>query len=211
MEWSRERVIATLDAAADLIDLRHAQELLGKTNPEAAERKRQLLERRSEIRSPSPALEVTEPSDKMPHVAHGSLRLGLGPSFANGGRKAVAVDFRMSLHDLADPSDGYPELSQIEMGALRFRITDESKARFILDDFAAVRILSINPIDRFTRLPSWTVSLGARTVQDRGGCRDCLAASGRFGAGLAGAWRDESFALFDEILIGDSASPGCYR
>ncbi len=197
-EWSPERAIATLDAAADLVDLRHAKELLRKTDPGVAERKRRLLERRSEIRSPSPVLQVAEPSDKMPQVAHGSRRLGLGPSLANGS-KALAVGFRMSLHDLADPSDGYPELSQIEMGALRFRITDESNARFILDDFAAVRILSINPIDRFTRLPSWTVSLGARSVRDSGGCRDCLAASGRFGAGLAGAWHDEAVALFGRI------------
>ncbi|MBW2499960.1 MAG: DUF4105 domain-containing protein [Deltaproteobacteria bacterium] len=197
-EWTDARRIAVLDTAADLVDMRHGRALLEETEDAPVEKKQRILERRSDIRSPSPPLVVEVPARKEPHRGHGSRRIGLGAALTNDRTPGIAVDLRLAFHDLADPSDGYPELSQIEFFAGRFRVSTESSPDFTLDDFALVRATSISSVDLFSALPSWTFSLGAETAED-GGCGRCLVGNARFGGGLARAWRDESITLFGRV------------
>ncbi|MCZ7583307.1 MAG: DUF4105 domain-containing protein [Deltaproteobacteria bacterium] len=73
-----DRVIAVFDAAADLIDLTYAKELILKTDGDAAELKRRLLARRAAIRRPSPSLDYAAPPSETPHNGHGAMRVGVG-------------------------------------------------------------------------------------------------------------------------------------
>lgn len=193
--WPEPRRIEVLDTAADLFDMRHARELIEQPGSPLANQKRALLARRADIPIPSPEHEVATPHEKAPHLGHPSGRFELGPSIDRDGDAAVAVGFRFSLHELADPSDGYPDFAQIEMGSVDLRIATGGKPRFILDDFSLVRIVSLNPLDRFVRLPSWRFHLGARTPTD-GACGSCEVATVRYGAGATFAGFDDRLALF---------------
>jgi len=198
-DWTDGQRIAVLDAAADLVDMRHGRAILEGVEDAPVEKKQRILERRSDIRKPSPALEVEIPVRKEPHRGHGSRRIGLGPALTNDRTPGMAFDFRLAFHDLADPADGYPELSQIEFFAGQLRISTESSPKITLDDFAAVRAISLSSIDLFSALPSWTFSLGAETAED-GGCGGrCLVGQGRFGGGLAKSWNDQSITFFTRI------------
>ncbi len=193
--WSDERKVEVFDAAADLFDMRHARELFEEADSPRANEKRDLLARRADILAPSPEHDVAVPHEKAPDLGHPSRRLRLGPAFDDDGNAAVAVGFRFALHDLADPSAGYPDLAQIEMGSFAMRVSTGDTPRVVLDDFSLVRIVSLNSLDRFVRLPSWHLHLGARSVTDRA-CSSCEVATARFGAGLAKSWWRDRIAAF---------------
>jgi hypothetical protein len=106
----------------------------------------------------------------------------------------VNIDFRIALHDLADPTPGYPELAQIEFFPMRLRV-DTRDQRVHLDDFALVRVISLSPQDRFDRKISWKVSAGATTIRD-GACDQCLAGQLALGGGAAFAFFDEALTVF---------------
>lgn len=200
--WSVAEQVQVLDSAADLVDIRSIKELVQHTDLDAAERKRRLLERRSQIHVPSPVPPLQPPWDKAPERAHGTKRLGLGPGVrdADGQAGFLTLDFRLAMHDLADPADGYPELSQIEFLPTRLRVFPKrSGPHFALDDFSLVQIVSLNALSRFDLHPSWRFSFGARTLEGNG-CDECLAGKIRFGAGPTVSFADDAVTLF---LLGD--------
>jgi hypothetical protein len=174
---------AILDAAADLVDLRHFRRLVVGEDPAAAAARQTLLERRSALRVPSTPLEVPVPEDRAPQLGHGSARLGVGAGASRDLGAFGALDLRVALHDLADPQEGYPELASIEFLPTRLRLY-AGGGRVELEDLSLVRIASVNPLDRFDRKPSWTFRVGATTVRDAG-CDRCLAGIGAIGGGLA--------------------------
>jgi hypothetical protein len=93
------------------------------------------------------------------------------------------LDLRIALHDLGDPPEGYPVLSQLEFAPTRLRLAPR-EGRAELDESWLVRIVSLNELSRFDLRPSWRVKAGAATVRDPA-CRSCLAAQGEVGAGFA--------------------------
>jgi hypothetical protein len=176
---------AALDAAVDLLDLRHARALLRGTDPAAAARRQALLARRAALGIPSAPLAIPLPEDRRPEAGHGSLRLGLGGAAVRADGGAVLLDLRLALHDLADPGTGFPSLAQIEFLPARLRWFPERK-RLELDDASLVRVLSLNPVSRFDLRPSWRVRVGATTVRD-GGCDRCTAFAAELGSGFTAA------------------------
>jgi hypothetical protein len=173
---------AVLDAAADLVDLRHFRELLQGTDPEAARIRQSLLERRAALAVPSAPLEIGTPERLRPDLGHGSFRAGLGGGASRDGGGTVVLDLRLALHDLGDPPDGEPPWADIEFAPTRL-VWTPAASRLELDDVSLVRIASLNPVSRFDTKPSWRARLGATTVHDAG-CDRCLAGVAELGGGL---------------------------
>jgi Domain of unknown function (DUF4105) len=187
------RAIAVLDAAQDLMDIRHAKALTHDVNSEPARMKQTLLERRAEITMPSDPLSVGTPWRSMPQLGHDSRRVGAGYSAERSrtGEDAMGVtlEARLALHDLADPTLGYPDLSQLEFLPTRARIRtdkDVDTKRFELQSISLVRIVSLTGQDRFDRKLSWKVDAGIVRLQDDG-CqgRYCYLGQLVFGTGPA--------------------------
>ncbi len=209
-----DEAAAAMDAAVDLVDLRHGKGILMGEKPAEARARQALLVRRASLRVRSPEVELLQPGTQRPESGHGSLRVGLGGGLARpaGSGKAggtVLLDLRLSLHDLLDPPDGYPAQAQIEFLPLRLR-WDQAASRLELDEGSLVRIRSISPVSRFDLRPAWQFRAGATTVRD-GGCDRCtaglLAVGGGFSTSQAGGAVDA--ALFGDLeLLGSSHLAG---
>lgn len=195
--WPTSIQIRVLDAAVDLVDMRHVKDLIHRSDNAAARLKQRLLARRAEIHQPSEDLVVEPPADKRPEHSHSAKRVGLGYALDANGRSWINLDLRLALHDLADPSPGFPDMAQIEFLPLRLRVSPES-GRVVLDDFQLVRVLSLSDANRFDLKPSWRMSVGARTVNDAG-CDRCLVGTVHFGGGLAKSFADEALVMFTRI------------
>jgi hypothetical protein len=187
---SAARKVAVLDAAADFVDVLYARQLIDKSDAAAAAKKQRLLERRSEILQPSAPLSLETPWQQAPEHGHGSHRLGLGAAVQRG-EFAPTLDFRLALHDLADPTPGYLELSSIEF--LRARLQLWSSGRIQLDDGVLFGVTSLSVQSRFQRRLSWHFELGATTLEDRA-CDQCLA--GQMTGGLG-----PTFGFWDNALL----------
>jgi hypothetical protein len=183
-----ESQVRILDIAADYIDLNYYGDLLTPEKKKASRAgswKQALLNARSEMTVPSKDVEITPPWQEMPQAGHGSRRISL-----NGGYHArlggyTSFNYRFALHDLADPLNGYPGYAQIEMGELKLRLNTREPS-FWLDEILAFRILSLNPLGRFDKKLSWTVSLGGKRFYD-GACEEatCFGAAFDVGGGFA--------------------------
>jgi hypothetical protein len=176
---------ATLDAAIDHLDLRFMRDLVVGKAPGAARARQVLLERRSALAVVSPPLEVPIPAARAPELGHDSFRVGAGSGWSSKDGALALLQFRLALHDLGDPPDGYPPLAQIEFLPTRLRLAPRD-GRAELDESWFVRVLSLNDVNRFDLRPSWRVQFGAATVRDAG-CDACLAAGGELGAGFTKA------------------------
>ncbi len=182
---SPEEKAAVLDAALDQLDFRYMRELVVGNAPEAARRRQVLLERRSALGVVSPPLDIAPPRDASPEHGHGSLRLGAGGGASDRDGPLAVLDFRLALHDLADPPAGYPALSQIEFLPTRLRIaTREGKVE--LDESWLVRIVSLNDVSRLDLRPSWRARAGVTTVRDAA-CAACVAGQAELGGGFTTA------------------------
>lgn len=191
--------VEAIDAALDWVDVTHAKELIHGTDPGALQKKQELMVRRSEIRLPSEPQHIRLPEERQPEAGHASKRVGLGGGYSTGLGPFGTFDFRLALHDLADPARGYPELAQIEFLPTRLRYnTDHEKAW--IEEIWAVRVLSLTSVDAFDLRPSFSIRLGAFTVRD-GGCRDCVAGAAAVGGGLARSVGSPAFTLF---LLGEA-------
>ncbi len=204
-----------LDAAADLLDLRHGKGMLLGEKPWAVTTRQALLTRRAGLRVVSPELVLPPPDALRPERGHGSLRLGLGGGFTDPtgtGRAAggfATLDLRLCLHDLLDPPDGYPAHSQIEFLPTRLR-WDAAASRLELDELSVVRIVSLSPLNRFDLRPSWRFRFGAEVLRD-GGCDRCtagvLAGGGGVTAGLLPGGALDA-ALFADAALETSGGLG---
>ena len=188
-ELAPARRIAVLDAAVDLVDMRFADDIVFDPRSEGRRRKQRLLERRAAILLPSPSLEVVTPWRKAPHVSHGSRRIGLGVGSSSRRDAYGRLSFRVALHDLADPPDGYPELIGFEFLPMSARIPSTGDAPISLEEIYLLRIRHLNEWTRFNRRPSWTIRAGARRLTEPT-CAGCVmgdvAGGGGWGTTFAG-------------------------
>lgn len=176
--WAEARV---LDAAADLLDLREAESIILDPDSPPARRRRELLARRAELGPLPPAPSPTAAADAAPHRGHRSWRIGLGSGWS-GDRPAATLTIRPALHHLADPGEGYPPLSSVDILPTAFEVT--AVAPYIrLAELDLIRILSLHDADAFDMAPSWAVRFGRTTLREQG-CTPC----GVFRATLAGGF-----------------------
>ncbi len=200
-DLAQDRQIAVYDAAADLIDVKFAKELLFDREGEGSRRKQILLERRAQITLPSPQLDVDSRVDKAPERGHGPRRIGLSVGRDARNHLFIGTDFRLALHDLGDPSDGYLELSMMEFLPVRLRFGEiDSRFRVRVDEIAAVRVLSLSSLDRFEKHVSFQMSIGIKGIDDAY-CRLCTAGHLLLGGGIAKAFLRDAIALW---VLGDA-------
>ena len=217
--WSAQRQVKVLDAALDYFDMKHVKDIIfERASPEAAH-KQVLLERRAALRVASERPPIEPPWDRRPELGHGAKRLGAAPGFRlrQGAAEEgfIAFDFKLAMHDLADPAPGYPEQAQIDFLPTRLRLYPKSDGLKIrLDDFSIVQIISLTSVSRFDMSLSWRFTIGAKTLENNGckgetepGWRDCLAGKIRLGGGAARSfWGDALivFAMMDAAaFVGD--------
>jgi len=180
-----ERRVKVLDAATDVVDMRYARELPFDLTGPGAQRKQHLLERRAELAVPSGELHVPVPEDKRPERGHGSRRVGVAGGISTDGDPTLGVNARLTLHDLADPANGYPDYASLEFLPISARVVfGQDRVRFRLDDAQFVRIVSLSPQNPFERKMSWKAQVGAVQLDDSG-CHLCTAFRLSAGAGAA--------------------------
>ena len=180
-----ERRVKVLDAATDVVDMRFAKELPFNLDGPGAQRKQHLLERRAELGVRSGELRVHQPDDKRPEVGHGSRRVGVDSGLSASGDPTLGVNVRLTLHDLADPADGYPDYASLEFLPVTARLVfGQDRTRFQLDDAQFVRIASLSPQTAFEHRVSWKGQVGAVHLDDSG-CHLCTAFRMSGGGGVA--------------------------
>ena len=173
--------VRVIDAALDLVDVRHGRDIVTGADPAADVLRQRLLEKRSAIGVPSPPLVIPPPSAGGPERGHGSMRFGLGAMTSREEGSALLVEGRLALHDLADPPAGFSPRTQIEFFKLRLSVADRRRA-LRLEEASLVEVTSLNPIERFERRISWKLRVGATRVVDDG-CHGCVAGMLAVGGG----------------------------
>lgn len=144
-------------------------------------RRQTLLVRRSKIAARSPPLEIRPFSDR-PELGHGTSRMGFGIGWREG-EVFEQVAFRTAYHDLLDPERGYTPDAQIELLSASLRHYEQSN-RTRLERFTLANIISLSPIDRLFRAPSWKIRARRETIIFPN-CRLCAAWNVNAGVGAA--------------------------
>ena len=185
-----------LDAAADLVDLENPADVVSRKSSAPSKRRQQLLTRRAELRSSSPAMTFVAKKSLMPHRAHGSRRFSAGGGFASRGGAYADLGFRLTLHDLADPPAGYLELSAIEILPTTVRVSSDAGEgwdRLSLRKASLIRFTHLNPVNRFQQKLSYDAELGfSRTANN---C-NCGFFGLRFGPGFTLADETEALSIY---------------
>jgi len=194
-----DRAAAVLDAAADLVDLRYAKQIVTEPDHPAHTLRRRLLERRSELLVPSPLLDETPPHDERPDRSHDTGRVGVGLQYQRGW--LPVVDWRLTMHDFTDPPAGYPSLGQLEFLAVRFGWRLPQAKGFLLQRADFAHVASLQPIDRFEQRASWQFRVGVDRRDDRL-CPTCHLATLDVAGGLTLATERRRLAF---SLLADTA------
>lgn len=219
-DWSVDRQVKVLDAALDYYDMRYVEKIVYERESEEASHKQRLLERRAALRVASAPKDAEPPWQRRPELSHDAKRVGVAPGyrFRKGASDEgfVAFDFKLAMHDLADPAPGFPEQSQIDFLPTRLRLYPKDNGLKIrLEDFSIVQIVSLNSMHRFDLGLSWRFTIGAKTLENAG-CKDdasderwsdCLAGKIRLGGGAAKSIAHDAlivFAMMDAaVFAGD--------
>ena len=184
--------VRVVDAALDLVDVRHGRDIVTGSDPRADRLRQHLLETRSAIGVPSPPLNIPPPPAGGPERGHGSLRLGLGGGASREEGALFLAEGRMALHDLADPPAGFSPRTQLEFFKVRLSAADRPGA-VRLEEASLVEVTSLNPIDRFEQRVSWKMRVGATRVADAG-CDRCVAGFLAVGGGPGMVSADGTFS-----------------
>jgi len=174
--------VQVLDAALDLVDVRLGREII-RGELAATSLRQSLLERRSAIPVASPPLDVPRPRGGGPERGHDSTRLGLGGGASRQAGPFALLDWRLALHDLADPPAGFSAATQLEF--LRTRARWEARGaggKLRLDEALLVSGSAMTPLDRLDPRISFRMRAGAERIRD-GGCPSCLAGTFLAGGG----------------------------
>jgi hypothetical protein len=211
-----DEVARVLDAAADLVDMRHARELVRPEETEGSRRKRAILARRAALGGASPAVVVPLPTHGRPDNGHRPARLSAGVRLDADSRARFEVGLRPMLHAPDDPAGGYPAGTAIELLSVRASVDPRADAThpvLRLEELGVLRMRTLEAVSRFGASPSRDVDVRVARVSDRG-CQDCTAFVARGGPGAAvafdGAWTAYGFALTEAQLVPARATPGAF-
>jgi len=183
---AKPQQLEVVDAAVDLVGVRLARDLTkerGDMHADQLALEQALLERRAAYGVPSEEAHFAPPFRQMPHLGHGSSRLGLGSGYDQHSKWFHTASMRLALHDLVDQARGFPDGAAIEFMPLTLRYYVESP-RVTLEDASLIRVRSFTPVNRFEHPLSWLIDVGGRRGHDRG-CNDCFAGFGEVGGGFA--------------------------
>jgi hypothetical protein len=194
-----------LDAAADLVDIRHGKAIAQASDASALQLRQRLLERRAGVPVVSPPLALAPPREGGPDRGHGSARLSLGGGAATRDGPVVALEGRIALHDLLDPPAGFSPRTHIEFLRLRGRWAPRERDLRV-EEAWLVDVASLNAFDRFDQRMSWRFRAGAEAVRDAG-CAGCLAGKVEFGGGPAHVGLGSAVAVLATFDADVAAAP----
>jgi hypothetical protein len=197
--------VTTLDTAIFVLDARLAKSLY---DPRVNAVRARLVARRELVSASQPApAPPPAPADKAPDRGPGPMRLTLGSGATTQfGSGFATLGYRLALHDLGDPPDGEPELSQLQFLDTRLRY-DLGRRLLTLDRLTFAEIVALNPITRYEKTLSWRAEAFGVRLHDRA-CPDCFAHGIDFALGGTVATEDEHVALFvmAETYVGFSGA-----
>lgn len=162
------------------------------------EKNRAVLVARSNIKTQTVQVPIN-PIAAPPEQGHPTRRAGLGAGWRQD-EFFEEINLRPAYHDLLDPDTGYTPFAQIEFLAIKLRHYEKHN-EFRLERLALLDIISLSPMDRLFKQPSWKVSAGFETVR-REGCRYCGNVTFNVGPGAAveTRWlRREVYFAFAEL------------
>ena len=164
-DWPRERQARIIDTAYDL--LRFREGLTKDPSPEFSRKERELLILRG--RTGVPPLESdVQPASDAPETGHRSLRLGLAGGLAGPQHAAFEeISLRLALHDFLDPSRGYLDDAELEMGQVRIRFQNATR-RLFPERLDLLNILSVSGYDRWIPKTAWTIRAGGDQAHNLG-------------------------------------------
>ncbi|PIE43174.1 MAG: hypothetical protein CSA50_06805 [Gammaproteobacteria bacterium] len=120
----------------------------------------QLLLARSQLEISKPL--VPPRPEKRDDQGHETLRLG-AQAGQSGNNQFIEFSIRPAYHDLTDPIAGYREGSQLRFLDTSFRYYFDND-KIDLEEFTAIEIISLSPIDNFFTPLSWQVGTGGRNL-----------------------------------------------
>ncbi len=193
-----------LDAAVRVLDARSARAMTQGQDPAGLATRRALARRRDAVaqRSGEAAearggmvAESPRPYDKAPHLGHGATRFlfGVGGSTQYGNVFAT-LGARLVLHDFADPPDGEPELTSLQLLDGRLRM-DLDRGELTVDTMTFADLMTINPLGRWEDRLSWRLRFFGMRLHDDG-CLDCFGHGMETAVGAALATDDLRYAMF---------------
>ncbi len=177
-----------LDAGIDYMDFKFAKEV--QKDGWEKDFKTQLLVARSQVQLPTPPLKITPSDREMPHLGHGSRRLGVGYQGSRIGNDAYTFGIKHALHDRVDLITGYPEYAAISFGDFQFSYS-RLREKVELEDFSLFEVISFSPLSPFNKSLSWRIKVGAEKLEDEN-CLNCHAAVLSGGAGYTFSLMEES-------------------
>ena len=164
------RQAMVMDAAVDFYQYKIGA-ARGDADPELKAALRNLLLRRSRV-----AVQAIEPPPAQaptpPERGHNSSRWAFGAGEANGAEAFQELSLQAAFHRLMSVDSGYPPNSQINSAYVRFRHEDK-RNRTLLEELALADVVSLSPMTRLEKSPSWKISAVWRRARD-GGCQDCV-------------------------------------
>jgi hypothetical protein len=200
--------VAALDAAVLVLDARFAKPTESSEDGKVAAAKAWLVQRRALLStSLPPPPPVPVPFDKAPERGHGSIRVTLGTGITTQyGDDFGTLGYRLTLHDLVDPAEGEPELSQLQFFDAHVRY-DLARRALTLDSLTFADVLALNPLTRFEKAASWRARAFGVRLHDRG-CPDCFAhgLDGAVGGTIATDNERAAFFLMADIYAAFSGS-----
>ncbi|MCB9093299.1 MAG: DUF4105 domain-containing protein, partial [Halobacteriovoraceae bacterium] len=167
-ELTSEQKVKVLDALIDNFDFKHSYDVL--TNKkEIHEEKSNLLKARSSYTENPKDIEVKTPWEEAPHIAHGSTRIRYLTGYHNHFKLQDRLSYRFALHDRLDPPNGYAPNSEIEFVRADFNLYKiDRKLRINLYELNLVKVMALNPVNRFSKKYSWQFSTGISSLELRG-------------------------------------------
>lgn len=180
---SPQRMAAVIDAALDLFDMRHFQDIVFDERSELTVHRNELLRARAGLRIRTLEEQVEAPPNARPELSHGSRRVGIAAGSDSNLGMFASFGARLAMHDLTDPPTGQPELGQLEFFPISLRLFPES-GRVLLERADLVVAGSFLPLQPFSSPTSWRFKLGA-VGGNAAGCYDCTAFRAGFDGGIA--------------------------
>jgi hypothetical protein len=200
--------VAALDTAMLVLDARFAKPMDSSHDARVAALKAWLGQRRALLStSLPPPPPVPVPLDKAPERGHSSMRFTLGTGITTQyGDDFDTLGYRLTLHDLADPPDGEPELMQVQFFDAHLRF-DIARRSLTLDSLTFADVLALNPLTRFEKAASWRARAFGVRLHDRG-CPDCFAhgLDAAVGGTIATDNEHAAFFLMADVYVAFSGS-----
>lgn len=194
-----------LDLASDYLRYRSVAD--PKHAAEYKEQNRAVLTQRSQLRVRSEPLQIPPLTDP-PDQGHRTSRVGAAVGWRNN-ELFEEINIRAGYHDLLDPDQGYQPGAQIELISAALRHYERSE-QVRLERFTAANIISLTPMDRLFKAPSWKVNLGMQSIHHNE-CRYCSAGIANGGIGASVETTLIGREIFFAFAEAESGYSGAYK